>query len=138
MNEISNNPYVTNITSKTPVFIEFTPNETKERGLSRDIDRFPQDKLERTPDEDYFDTQSQIVGANNLKALKVPNTTEITKAITVIPVVLETGKQILVGIFDIRDIWNERSGSKEPKYQAVILPDKIADEITANRLNAEA
>lgn len=121
-----------------PVFITFTPEYEKEHGLSRDIDKFSPKSLERTPQEDCLDKTNLSAVNSNICALKAPSSTEILKGMAVIPVILETGKQILIGIFDIRDIWNDRTSPKEHNLQAVIIPDEIADAVTNNSFNAEA
>lgn len=122
---------------KTPIFIDFSPEYAREHGISNEVDRMPKKGFERSPECDCFgnDNMSQFVGAN-YAALKAPSPAEIVKGMAVIPVILETGKQILIGIFDLRDIWTDRTGSKnQHNLKAMILPDEIADAITGKGIN---
>ena len=120
---------------KYPVFIEYTNDYKRENGLSNEVDCFSPRKYERTPQTDCYEGVKQCIGANCM-AMKAPNPSEIVKGMAVIPIILETGKQILVGIFDIRDVWNDRTGSKGHNLQAVVFPDEVTEKIM--HLNTEA
>jgi hypothetical protein len=128
--------------TNTPVFIEYSPEYKRAHGISNEIDRIPQNSLEKTPNEDTYENFCEFVNPQCMKAMKLPSPTQIAAGFAVLPVIIENGKKILIGIFDIRDIWNERSGGKnnkpEHQLQAFIIPDEIAEAITPKEINPEA
>ena len=112
----------------------FIPKSEKEN--KNELSYPKMNKLERVDDNDNFVGMSSLSMPDcyQMKAFKLPSTSEIIKGMAVIPVVLETGKQILIGIFDLYDVWNARPGKDEHKAAATILPDEIANTV----LNQEA
>ena len=116
-----------NIASKTAVENNQESHTPKVGKVT--VYKFGEDSLERIPSEDVFckDGQcSQLIGNNMLKSFAMPSPKQIINGMAVIPIILETGKQILVGIFDLRDIWNDRSHPSEPQLKAVVLSDNFA------------
>lgn len=79
-------PYVAPKTEVVPIYIEFSPEYAREHGLDFDIDRVPQNKLERTPDTDGFAHESKEVNLMSnaqMKALKMPTKGEILTGLVV-------------------------------------------------------
>ena len=91
-------------------------------------------KFERTPDCDSYVPEL----GGSLKAFALPSPQKIIKGLTIIPVVLETGKKILIGIFDIRDIWNNRTHPSDQQVEAMVLPDEVANAFLSSANMAEA
>mgnify|MGYP007101845861 CR=1 FL=1 len=115
---------------KTPVFIEFAPEYEKEHSISRDIDR--PDKYVKSPMNDCFE-KGECYGAS-MASFKAPSPTQVAAIAAILPVILENGKKVLIAIFDIRDIWNDRKeqkNEKEPQYQAVVLPEEATKILSA-------
>lgn len=116
---------------KPPVFIEYTPEYKKSHGLSNEPDRIPTVNLVRIPEKDTLELGSSIKEFSTQPAMlkaKMPSPEQITKGIAVIPVVLETGKEILIKIFDIRDIWEDRKGNKNnPNDKFMLISQEVAD-----------
>lgn len=89
--------------------------------------------LERTPNfDEYCAASTQKNGG--ITYFQAPSPQEMVKIIGLIPVVLESGKQALVAIFDIRDLWNNRAHNSPTQLKAVLLPDSVAD----NHIRPEA
>ena len=111
--------------SGKPVMVTLVPQNNKNVNY-----RSKPNKYERVPQNDVYcndNTSEDILNSTELKAFAMPSPQQIIKGFAVIPVILETGKKILVGIFDIRDIWNDRSHPSQPQLKAMILPDNFAD-----------
>ncbi len=127
--------------AKSPVFIEYTPDYKRNHGISNEIDHFRPKSLERTPNEDCYGNFCEFANPQCMKAMKLPSPTQVAAGFAILPVIIENGKKILIGIFDIRDIWNERSGGKnkdQHQLQAFVLPDEVAEAITSRGINPEA
>ena len=84
--------------------------------------------LVKSPEKEVYEANEQepMLGANCVKMLKMPTTTQITKALALLPVILEGGKKVLVAVLDIRDIWNQRTNSSSDEgvhhLKAVVIP----------------
>lgn len=119
-----------------PVFIEFTDDYKEKNGIDNNIDKFPPNILLRSPDQDCFGQPQQLC------AVKMPNPAEVVKGLALIPIVLETGKQIIIGIFDLHDAWKEKTGKKgdnsECNLKAVVLPDEVTEELPDHKLDMAA
>ena len=84
-----------------------------------------------TPQADaYVSSDSQngtIPEDTSLKAFCMPSPQQIVKIIGLVPVILESGKQALVAIFDIVDLWKTRThGNDGHEIKACVVPDGLA------------
>ena len=111
-----------------PIYVPFI----QQNGSGKNQFVIQDNKYERNPSCDTYVPELR----DSLKAFTV-SPKQIIKGMTLIPVVLETGKQILVGIFDIRDIWNDRSHPSNHELKAMVLPDNVANVFLNNNV-AEA
>ena len=134
---VQKKPYVAPQITKTPVFIEFTPQYIKENGLSNEVDRFPQGNLERIPEEDGFESnEANLLGAPNMKALKAPNGQEVIKTINL---VTEIFGVLTAAVTAGRNLWetladwvgqNDKLSDKE-KVKAMQLGNVLAKQMSA-------
>ncbi len=97
-------------------------------------------KFERVPNQDTYCTcdMDMLFGNPAIKGFKMPSSKQITKAIALIPVVLESGKRALIAIFDIRDTWETRKHPSDQQLKAVVLPDNVANVFLDSANMAEA
>ena len=113
--------------TKPIVFIDYTPEYSREYEISNEIDRIPSVNLVRVPSKDEFineENYKEFVCEPAMLKAKMPSPKQVKEGIAIIPIVLEGGKEILIKILDIRDILNDRTGKNHTEKE-IILDETI-------------